>query len=262
MWKLVGAAAVTAIAGVASARQEPAPAPQPVEVPEETGDVTIEDPGSDVLIEEQRGTMSPEEITMAQVKLKEQGYFAGTVSGTMDEDTVNALRKFQRAQGIAETGRLDGPTARLLGIEVETAPQSGLEGGRDADAEVEESTSPVTGGGTARSETGSISGETQAGPPAMGGERSREEIEAQAGVAYDADTIRAVQRVLARRGMFDGQPTGAMDTATVEALRRFQRENGLTVSGDLDLATLQALGVRNVPANPQPKATPPTSGPY
>ncbi|HWN98532.1 MAG TPA: peptidoglycan-binding protein [Blastocatellia bacterium] len=64
-------------------------------------------------------------------------------------------------------------------------------------------------------------------------------------VLTSADSLRAVQTALRDRGYYNGAITGAMDPATRDAIRRFQRDRNTTVTGDLDFATARALGVPN-----------------
>ncbi len=61
--------------------------------------------------------------------------------------------------------------------------------------------------------------------------------------AVDASTMREIQSRLRAWGYYDGAVNGVMDNATIEAIKYFQRVNGLTVSGRLDSATAEAIGV-------------------
>lgn len=55
------------------------------------------------------------EVTGAQTRLRNLGYYAGAVGGDLDEETGNALRAFQKKMGIPETGKLDpGTQSKLL----------------------------------------------------------------------------------------------------------------------------------------------------
>lgn len=57
------------------------------------------------------------------------------------------------------------------------------------------------------------------------------------------DMIRKVQVALIIRGYKVGAPTGAFNAPTQSALLAFQRARGLSATGAMDLATLQALGI-------------------
>lgn len=53
-----------------------------------------------------------------------------------------------------------------------------------------------------------------------------------------------VQRALAREGYYDGQIDGRLSNATQKALRRYQRDHGLEVTGGISRGVLEALRLR------------------
>jgi N-acetylmuramoyl-L-alanine amidase len=55
------------------------------------------------------------------------------------------------------------------------------------------------------------------------------------------DTIAGVKARLKSLGFLDGDISGSMDEKTKRALQKFQKENGLTVSGDIDADTRAKL---------------------
>jgi peptidoglycan hydrolase-like protein with peptidoglycan-binding domain len=55
------------------------------------------------------------------------------------------------------------------------------------------------------------------------------------------EEVRFVQQFLAGTGHYTGGQTGTFDNATYDALVRWQRERGLSVSGRIDLATTSAM---------------------
>src|SRR6185503_11418201 len=57
------------------------------------------------------------------------------------------------------------------------------------------------------------------------------------------DTIRRAQQALERAGYEIGTPDGQMGQRTVAAIKRFQTDRYLSVTGQLDQTTLAALGV-------------------
>jgi peptidoglycan hydrolase-like protein with peptidoglycan-binding domain len=59
----------------------------------------------------------------------------------------------------------------------------------------------------------------------------------------DTTSVLAAQHALARAGYSPGNATGMMDAPTHDAVMQFQRAHGLRASGDLDSATMAALGV-------------------
>ena len=57
------------------------------------------------------------------------------------------------------------------------------------------------------------------------------------------ESVKAVQTKLKEGGFYFGNATGVYDSATAAAVTRFQIRQGLSISGRLDAATAQALGV-------------------
>ena len=53
-------------------------------------------------------------IQQAQLQLKVAGYDPGRADGIFDENTSDAVRKFQAANGIPVSGLLDEPTRRVI----------------------------------------------------------------------------------------------------------------------------------------------------
>jgi len=53
-----------------------------------------------------------------------------------------------------------------------------------------------------------------------------------------------VQRALAREGYYDGQIDGRLSNATRKALRRYQRDHGLEVTGGISRGVIEALRLR------------------
>ena len=59
---------------------------------------------------------NPEFVRSAQQALKQKGFDVGTVDGQMGPNTESALRNFQQAQGLPQSGDLDQQTLSALGI--------------------------------------------------------------------------------------------------------------------------------------------------
>ncbi len=72
-----------------------------------------------------------ENVKAAQTKLREGGFYFGNATGAYDSETSAAVTRFQIRRGLAISGRLDGPTAKALGVatkataEAEPSPESG-----------------------------------------------------------------------------------------------------------------------------------------
>lgn len=60
-------------------------------------------------------------VRSAQEALNDKGYSVGSVDGVWGPNTEGAVRQFQQAQGLQQTGRLDEQTLSALGISRESA---------------------------------------------------------------------------------------------------------------------------------------------
>ncbi len=58
-----------------------------------------------------------------------------------------------------------------------------------------------------------------------------------------ADTVKAVQDALKAKRYYSGEATGTLDTATRDAIARYQLDQNQLATGDADEATVRALGV-------------------
>ena len=66
------------------------------------------------------------------------------------------------------------------------------------------------------------------------------------------DNVRAVQARLKEDGFYQRNANGVYDKATAAAVTRYQIRHGLAISGRLDAATAQALGVATAKTPPEP----------
>jgi peptidoglycan hydrolase-like protein with peptidoglycan-binding domain len=62
------------------------------------------------------GQWSRQDVKSVQEALKDKGHNPGPIDGVMGPQTQQALRNFQRAQNIQQTGQLDSSTASALGV--------------------------------------------------------------------------------------------------------------------------------------------------
>jgi peptidoglycan hydrolase-like protein with peptidoglycan-binding domain len=58
-----------------------------------------------------------------------------------------------------------------------------------------------------------------------------------------SDAVAEVQNALSRKGINAGPPNGLFGPQTEQAVRTFQGQHGLAVTGVVDQATWQALGL-------------------
>jgi peptidoglycan hydrolase-like protein with peptidoglycan-binding domain len=57
------------------------------------------------------------------------------------------------------------------------------------------------------------------------------------------EQIKQAQGILKQRGLYAGESTGKLDTATRDGLKKYQEAEGLKVTGTLNAATLQKMNV-------------------
>ena len=63
------------------------------------------------------GNLMPDQVVLnVQQALKELGYYAGDVNGSLGVSTRNALTAYQQDYGLDATGVVDEPTVRALGL--------------------------------------------------------------------------------------------------------------------------------------------------
>jgi hypothetical protein len=55
--------------------------------------------------------------------------------------------------------------------------------------------------------------------------------------------IDQIQQALARSGFYTGDPSGRLDSQTVDAMKSFQQAHGISPTGKIDATTLQDLGL-------------------
>jgi peptidoglycan hydrolase-like protein with peptidoglycan-binding domain len=86
-------------------------------------------------------------------------------------------------------------------------------------------------------------GEYEAGKASGAGSAQMEETQQQRMAAHplDDNQVRELQKILKGKGFDAGAVDGIIGPRTQQALRDFQKSEGLTASGNPDKATLQAL---------------------
>jgi peptidoglycan hydrolase-like protein with peptidoglycan-binding domain len=85
-----------------------------------------------------------------------------------------------------------------------------------------------------------LAGATQAGAIA-GTQKPVRGLDGAEYLPYKASVVRETQQELHTRGLYAGDVNGELDSATMKAIERFQKENGLHASGMPTPATRHAL---------------------
>ena len=75
--------------------------------------------------ESQGERWATQDVKKAQEALKNKGHDPGSMDGVIGPQTTQALRAFQNASGLKETGRLDPETANKLGVTKGTSSEPG-----------------------------------------------------------------------------------------------------------------------------------------
>lgn len=68
-----------------------------------------------------------EQVKVAQEALKNKGHDPGPIDGVVGPRTREAIKQFQSASGLKETGRLDTETAQKLGVDKGATPKEARE---------------------------------------------------------------------------------------------------------------------------------------
>jgi peptidoglycan hydrolase-like protein with peptidoglycan-binding domain len=107
--------------------------------------------------------MSASDIKQVQQALKAKGHDAGT-SGVMDDKTREAIRAFQKAEGLTMTGTVDDKTAQALGVSGKSSSGSGASGSRGSSGAPGTSGSSGAAGSGATGKSSGSSGSTDKAP--------------------------------------------------------------------------------------------------
>ena len=139
--------------------------------------------------------------------------YSGTETGKLDDDTRAAIKKFQSANGLKDTGTLNRATLEKMNVELTDTQK----------------TIPVSPNSFAGS----------------GGDKEAKSDKPKRGPVFRAnkEQVTKAQTMLKSGGMYAGDATGKLDDATRESLKKYQTANSLKVTGTLNQATLEKLGV-------------------
>ena len=143
-------------------------------------------------------------IRLVQDHLRQAGAYTGQVDGIWGADSQAALERFQQTHSLQVTGQLNQVTATALSL----APSDLLPTSQPA--------APIA--------------PSTALPAAAPG-------------SFSADAIRAVQTRLKDLNFYSGGIDGLWGADTQAAIQKFQQGRGLQANGQLNPATISALGL-------------------
>lgn len=124
MWRtIVALLATTALAAPAVAQQarQDQGTQQSQGTEQKSQQTTSRQQGSGPSMSYDAQSLDETQIRQIQQALNKKGFHAGNADGTWGEETRQAVRNFQKAQDMKETGHLDERTVSALGVEFDQA---------------------------------------------------------------------------------------------------------------------------------------------
>lgn len=150
--------------------------------------------------------LAPPALMQVQDRLRQLGAYTGRVDGVWGPDSQQALERFQQSRGLQVTGQLNQATAATLELD----PVALLA--------------------------------ARGGPPALGAGADAAPLAAMSG-PLSPGAVRNIQMRLRALGFYRGGVDGMWGAGTQQAMERFQQGRGLQVTGQVNPATAQALGL-------------------
>ena len=169
-----------------------------------------------------------DQIKQVQTILIGKKLYTGEATGKYDDGTRTGIKSFQKDNGLKETGTLNRATLEKFGVEL-TATQK---------------TIPVSSSSFASSDTStSKSTKSTSSTTSTTGKPSDDSPKRPAPFRANADQIKSAQKILKDGKMYTGDETGKLDDATRDGLKKYQGANTLKVTGTLNSATLDKMGI-------------------
>lgn len=165
-----------------------------------------------------------EQIMQAQKLLKDGSMYGGEQTGKLDKATRDGLKKYQGANGLKATGTLNRATLEKMGVEL-TETQKAIPATPNSYA--------VSGDGSANSGSSSAKSSTD-----TSGSKPKKTI-----FRASKEQITEAQKILKADSHYKGEETGKLDTATRDALKKYQEANGIKPTGTLNRETLEKMGI-------------------
>ena len=159
-----------------------------------------------------------DQIQQVQQILKDKKLYAGTPSGKYDDDTRTGIKSFQKDNGLKQTGTLNRATLEKFGVTL-TDSQKAMPVDPNSFASADT-------GKTSKTKTTSSDGPKRPAP-----------------FRASKDQIMAAQKILRDGKMLTGGEDGTLDDATRAGLKKYQDANKLNVTGTLNAATLDNMGI-------------------
>ncbi|MBQ8082379.1 MAG: peptidoglycan-binding protein [Clostridia bacterium] len=163
-------------------------------------------------------------VKQLQEALKKAGYFKGTVDSKYGASTYEAVKEFQKVNGLTQNGVANRTTLNKLFGKSPTATP------------------------TAKAVTNPPSYRTVTNPPVGSGYITLK-------MGDSGAPVTQLQNALKKAGYFKGTADGKYGGSTYEAVRAFQKANGLTQNGVANTNTLNKIFGLSPTASPTPRRT-------
>ena len=209
-----------ALDATATATPSPTPTPKPTATPSPTPEIP-----SQTLRSGDRGS----DVKILQRRLKALKYYVGTIDGRMDQETVKALKNFQKAHGLTNDGVAGKETYAIL----------------FSDAALMKGTTPTP---TPSVTPAPATTETAAAAASQNWPTLRKND--------TGENVAQLQEALVQLGYLTGKVDGNYGASTASAVKEFQKANGLTEDGTAGEETQKVLYSGKAKAKAKPTATP------
>ena len=166
-----------------------------------------------------------------QYNLKLLGYYGGALDVSLGENTLKALKNFQKAKGLTVDGIAGPKTLSALSSAVSKLNSSGST-----------SSGSTSSGSTSSGSTSS--GSTSSGSTSSGSTSTttgKFEPNQSLHQGAQGEQVKYLQQALVVFGHLNGSVDGSFGAKTLAAVKSYQRDNGLTVDGKAGPNTLNSL---------------------
>jgi peptidoglycan hydrolase-like protein with peptidoglycan-binding domain len=170
-----------------------------------------------------------DQIMQGQKVLRTLKLYDGDATGVYNEDTRDAISKYQKDHGLSVSRNFNRATLESMKIEL-TDKQKATPAPAESYVSASGDKTPKTkvNMSSAKSETDKSSGTA----------KSKRTI-----FKATADQVRAAQKLLKSKSMYDGEETGKLNDDTRDGLKKYQEANDIKVTGTLNAVTLEKMGI-------------------
>lgn len=180
-------------------------------------------------------------VVAVQNNLKKLSYYTGSIDGMFGEKSIAALKAFQKAKGLEQTGVANTTTLNEL-----TKAVNALSSGSSSSGST--SSGSTSSGSTSSGSTssGSTSNNTANLDLTIKSKLNTNQLLVRGSTG---DQVRYVQQILSIFGYLDDVIDGDYGSKTVAAVKAYQNDNGLAADGEAGTKTLTSM--KNKGANLQ-----------